>query len=978
MTHVHTSDIFHHLQTIRQQIQGELYNDETTCLLYSTDASAYQEMPMAVVRPACVDDIQVVVKYAWEHRLPLIPRAAGTSLAGQVVGNGIVVDISRHLNKIISVNKEECWVDVEPGVVLDELNLHLKPHGLFFGPETSTSNRCNLGGMVGNNSCGSHSLVYGSTRDHLLEVSGFLSNGNEVTFKALTHDELSAKCSLQSLEGDIYRQMMDLLGDDINRQTVKNEFPHPDIKRRNMGYAIDLMMNNQPFNPNGLPFNLCRLIAGSEGTLMFVTRIRLHLVPLPPANTGLLCVHLTELTQAWQANLTALKYKPVAIELMDKKVLDLTRGNIVQRKNRFFVQGDPQALLLVEFAEEDAAMIQTKAQQLMADLKQQGMGYAFPLLFGNDIKKVWNLRKSGLGVLSNMPGNDLPVPVIEDTAVRVEDLADYMTDIAAMLTRYNNDCIYYAHIGTGELHLRPVLNMKTPEGLRLFRAIATDTARIVKKYRGSLSGEHGDGRLRGEFIPLMVGQHNYQLFKTVKQSFDPRGILNPGKIVDTPTMDHFLRYKPHAEPPFKPQFRWEQTGGMVQGAEKCTGSADCRKSSVIGGAMCPSFMATRNERDTTRARANMLREYLTCNKSNNHHLLDQVKEILDLCLMCKACKAECPSNIDVTKLKAEFLNHYRQQRGATLRDYLFAHQPVLFRRLLPFRKLYNSMAGSRLLRRMINRCLCLSPNLTLPLMASTTMTEWHQHRQSKASGPKVYLLADEFINLSDAETGIITIRLLEALGYCVIIPHIENSGRTYLSKGYLSKARKLANDNVARMDALLSADVPLVGIEPSSVLTFRDEYPELVDESLRGAANRVAANSLTIEEFLWREMEAGRITQQQFTAKAQQIVSHAHCHQKTLSDSDITSKILSFPANYKATEIKSGCCGMAGAFGYEAEHAALAREVGELKLFPAIRQADNDTVVAASGFSCRHHIAQNTGCKAVHPVVVLWEALADR
>jgi len=967
-----------HLRAIQQLIKGDVFSDETTRLLYSTDASAYQEMPMAVVLPLEVSDIEQVVKYAWEHQLPLIPRAAGTSLAGQVVGNGIVVDISKHLNRILQVNVQEGWVDVEPGVVLDELNLYLKPYGLFFGPETSTSNRCNLGGMVGNNSCGSHSLVYGSTRDHLLEVNGFLSNGDAVTFKALTSSELEEKRQLQTLEGDIYRQLMTLLGDDVNRAEVEREFPHPDIKRRNTGYAIDLMMKHQPFTPEGELFNMCRLIAGSEGTLMFVTRIRLNVVPLPPANTGLLCVHLTELTQAWQANLIALKQKPVAIELMDKKVLDLTKGNIVQRKNRFFIEGDPQALLLVEFAEESADAILQKSAQLQSDLKAAGMGYAFPLLFDNDIKKVWNLRKAGLGVLSNMPGDDLPVPVIEDTAVRVDDLAHYMTDIAAMLNKYGRDCIYYAHIGTGELHLRPVLNMKTDEGVRLFRAIATDTAHIVKKYRGSLSGEHGDGRLRGEFIPLMVGEHNYQLLREVKKAFDPRFILNPGKIVDTPPMDQFLRYKKESVSPMSPTFRWEQAGGLVQGADKCTGSADCRKSSLIGGVMCPSFMATRNERDSTRARANLLREYMTGNKGLESPMIEQVMEVLDLCLMCKACKAECPSNIDVAKLKAEFLNHYRQKKGSTLRDHLFAHQPVIFRKLLGVRSIYNMIVSSTFGGSWMKQLLHITPDLQMPRINAVTIEEWRRnHSQVSTSTQRVYLMADEFNNYSDSSVGIAAIRLLEALGYEVVIPKVSNSGRTYLSKGYLDKARKLAHQNIAQLKDIITAETPFIGLEPSSILTFRDEYPELVDSAFRIDANNVAAFTFTIEEFLWREMEAGRIAREAFTMEAKQVLYHGHCYQKTLSDCNITRKILEFPAHYKAEEVKSGCCGMAGAFGYEKEHAALSRQIGEMKLFPAVRQAAAQTVIAASGFSCRHHIVQNTGRGCVHPVVILWEALAE-
>jgi FAD/FMN-containing dehydrogenase len=444
-----------HLDKLKQLIKGDVLSDYKSRNIYSTDASAYQELPQAVLIPRDERDVELIVGYAHQHKLPIIPRAAGTSLAGQVVGNGLVVDVSKHLNRILKLNIEERWVEVEPGVVLDELNLYLKPHNLFFGPETSTSNRCNIGGMVGNNSCGSRSLVYGSTRDHLLAVEGFLSNGQRVCFGELDVQAFMLKLKSESLEGDIYRKFNELLGDPKARHFIKNEFPHEDIKRRNTGYAVDLLVDMKPWG-SGKNFNMCSLIAGSEGTLMFITKIRLALKPLPPPNYGLLCVHFLSLADAFNANLLALKFKPTAVELMDKTILDLTRENITQRKNRFFVDGDPEALLLVELNDASIEAVSERAGKLVNCLKENGLGYAYPLLFNSDIAKVWALRKAGLGVLSNMPGNDLPVPVIEDTAVRVDDLNLYLSDIGKMLLNNGKSCVYYGHIGSGELHLRPV------------------------------------------------------------------------------------------------------------------------------------------------------------------------------------------------------------------------------------------------------------------------------------------------------------------------------------------------------------------------------------------------------------------------------------------------------------------------------------------------------------------------------------------
>lgn len=966
----------HPIERLAHLIEGEVLVDTVTRRIFSTDASAYQEVPLAVVFPKHEADIEALVRFADKHRLPLIPRGAGTSLAGQVVGSGIVVDVSRYLNRILRVDADQRWVEVEPGVVLEELNMHLQPYGLFFGPETSTSNRCTIGGMVGNNSCGSRSLVYGSTRDHLLRVEGFLADGSKVSFGDVDPTEYQKRLGDDSPEGRVYQALHHILSVRANREEIEREFPHPEIKRRNTGYAIDLLAKSEMYGQGSEPFNICKLVAGSEGTLMFVTRIRLNLLPLPPQHYGLLCAHFQTLHEALAANLVALEHTPTAVELMDKTVLDLTKGNIVQRRNRFFIEGDPRALLLVEFNAASGQEIDQVVQTLSERLRSSGLGYAFPLLKVADINKVWALRKAGLGVLSNMPGDDLPVPVIEDTAVRPADLADYLSDIGQMLDRHGKSCVYYGHVGTGELHLRPVLNMKRPGDVALFRTIAEETAVIVKKYRGSLSGEHGDGRLRGEFIPKMVGQKNYRFLKEIKRAFDPKGILNPGKITDAPPMDTHMRYSDGINKQAVAAFRWPQTGGLVQGADKCNGSADCRKSQLIGGSMCPSFMATRNEEDTTRARANMLRLYLSDGMGQGTQALEDVKRVLDLCLMCKACKAECPSNIDLAKLKMEFLNHYRLTHGLGLRDKLFAYQPRIMALASHFPKLTNAVLRADWFRALMAATVKTHRQAIFPKVAEKTLRKlavesdhWGQ------SDKRLWLFVDEFTNLHEPELGIAAIRLFERLGYAVRLAPNVNSGRTYLSKGVLDKAKKLAEQNVSALAPIISPNEPLVGIEPSAILGFRDEYPDLVSESLSVEAHRLSESVFTVEEFLWREIEKGAVTRNQFTNRRRTVWFHVHCAQKALSDSAITQKLLSFPENYTAQEIKSGCCGMAGSFGYEAEHAELAVKIGEMALFPAVRGCASSTVVAASGTSCRQHIGQHTHRVAEHPVMVLFDAL---
>ncbi|HKG68717.1 MAG TPA: FAD-linked oxidase C-terminal domain-containing protein, partial [Segetibacter sp.] len=643
------------LRQLARELEGELYDDKRMRILYATDASAYREMPLAVAMPRTVEDIKKLIAFARAEKTSLIPRTAGTSLAGQVVGNGIVVDVSKNFTQILELNTTENWVRVQPGVIRDELNLFLKPYGLFFGPETSTANRAMIGGMVGNNSCGSNSIVYRSTREHLLEVKALLSDGSEAEFKTLNIEDFHAKCEGDTLETNIYKTTRRLLSNYENQVEIRKEFPKKSVERRNTGYAVDVLLETAPFTAGSEDFNFCKLIAGSEGTLAFITEIKLNVEPLPPKEAGLLCVHFNTIDEALRANLIALKYNPGASELIDHYILECTKDNIEQIQNRFFVKGDPGAILVIEYARTSRDEVIEIARQVESEMRAAGLGFHFPLLFGADTKKIWTLRKAGLGLLSNLPGDEKAVPVIEDTAVDVRDLPAYISDFNEILEKYNLHSVHYAHAGSGEIHLRPIINLKTEEGNRLFRTIAEEIATLVKKYNGSLSGEHGDGRLRGEFIEQMVGKKNYQLLKEIKLSWDPYNIFNPNKIVDTPSMNTMLRYSPGQKTPaFKTVFRFHDQD-VLQHAEQCNGSGDCRKTELSGGTMCPSFMVTRSERDTTRARANILREFLTNSDKLNRFDHEEIKDVMDLCISCKGCKSECPSNVDMAKLKAEFL-----------------------------------------------------------------------------------------------------------------------------------------------------------------------------------------------------------------------------------------------------------------------------------------------------------------------------------
>lgn len=964
---------------LTESLKGDFYPDMVSRLLYATDASNYRELPLAVCRPSGEADIKKLIRFATENNLSVIPRAAGTSLAGQVVGPGIVMDISRYMNEIVELNLEEKWVRVQPGVVLDELNQFLMPHGLFFGPETSTSNRCMMGGMVGNNSCGAHSLIYGSTREHTLEIRAVLSDGSTAIYRDMTSEEFTMKCKGDSLENKLYRYFYETLSKPDIQKEIRDEFPDPEVTRRNTGYALDLLLNSEPFTKGGGEFNFCRLLAGSEGTLAVITEIKLNLVPLPPAEKAVVCVHFKTKKEALSATLAALEFNPGAVEMMDHIILELTKSNIEQKKNRVFIEGDPAAILIIEFARESKEEILELASEMEARMRAMGYGYHYPVLFGNDIPKVWNLRKAGLGVLAGMKGDAKSVTLIEDTSVTVRVLPEYIGEVQAVLDNYGKEVVYHAHVGSGELHMRPVLNLKEPDDVELFYKIGRDVAHLVKKYKGSLSGEHGDGRLRGEFIPIVLGEKNYQLLREVKKMWDPANVFNPGKIVDTPRMNTSLRYVPGAPvKDIETIFDFSSWGGIVRFTEQCNGSGDCRKSELIGGTMCPSYMATRDENTTTRGRANLLREYLTNSSKSNPFDHKELYDILDLCLSCKGCKSECPSNVDMAKLKAEFLQHYHDANGVPLRARMVAHITSLNRLGAIFPGMFNAFVENRVLSGIIKKLTGFAAQRSIPSLYKTTLRSWagkNLPSLNNQTGEKVLLFVDEFSQYNDTTIGIKAIQLLTRLGYRVEIVNHEVSGRTFISKGFLRKARETAQKNIVIFDKALENGTALLGIEPSAILTFRDEYPDLAGEKLQVASNRVASSALMIDEFIDREVTSGKISPAQFTSEFKEILLHGHCQQKAVASTAPMIRMLSLPANYKVREIKSGCCGMAGSFGYEKEHYDLSMKVGELVLFPEVRTASNDTLIAAPGTSCRHHILDGTGKKAVHPVEVLYDAL---
>ena len=987
----------------------KILTDSLHRLVYSTDASTYREVPQGVAYPETVDDVVALIKEAHNRNTHLIPRAAGTSIAGQVVGKGIVVDI-KGWNKILEVNQEEKWASVQPGVVRDELNIALKSYGLHFSPETSTSNRCCIGGMFGNNSCGTHSLIYGSTRHHVIACKGVLSDGTGFDTERLTESDYRESIPLLD---SILKQLEGWADDTATRALIEENYPDKTLQRRSCGYAIDEAIEIVKENP-GLA--LCKLLAGSEGTFAFITEIKVSLDPLPPKEKMVVCAHCNTLEGSFLANLIALKHKPAAVELMDGKILELSFQNLEQKRNAFFVDGMPAALLIAEFWGNTREEIDEQAKAFEEEAKASGLVYTNTRVYGSDVAKVWDLRKAGLGVLSVMKGDAKPVGVIEDTAVAPERLPAYMKDFGEMLERLHTSCVYYGHISTGELHLRPILNLKTEEGKKLFREIAEETAKLVRKHKGSLSGEHGDGRLRGEFIPLMYGEEVYQLMREVKHCWDSDGVFNMNKIVDTPPMDESLRFDIGQKYKVEEEllsnntyYNWRaafdeckvegasgvrsQAHALMCSIEQCNGAGACLKSHLIGGTMCPAHMVSQDETKSTRTRANVLREILTrgfeseafADVKAGKSLFDipELSEVLDTCLACKGCLSECPSNVDMTKLRSEILQQKYDRHGTPFRSWMVAHMAKMEEFGAMVRPFYNFFATFKPSAWVIKKIVRFSTDRQIPKLSHYSMRKLVkiEQEQFRIERPikKIFLFADEFTNHQEAELGLTFAKLLMKLGYKVEIPQHVESGRAAFSKGCLKLAKKYAIKNVELLADKVSDSHPLIGIEPSCILSFRDEYPDIVPAELRETAKKLAKNCLLFDEFIMGEVQAGRISSESFKELSAEIYLHGHCHQKSLIGVGKCAEVLRLIPGVKVNVIPSGCCGMAGSFGYEKEHYETSKAIGEMVLFPTVRKAtvdkEKNVIVAAPGTSCRQQILDGTGVKAFHPIEILYNNL---
>lgn len=948
---------------LQHNIKGEVRFDEVSRMLYRTDASIHEIEPLGLVVPRDAEDVVRAVQIAARHGVPILPRGGGTSLAGQAVGQAIHLDLSKYMNHILEFNPEEKWVRVQPGVVLDELNAFLKPHGLMFGPDVATSSRANMGGMIGNNSSGAHSLLYGKTIDHVAELEVVLADGTVTTCGPVDEEVFAQKAAQQDLEGEIYRTVRRIV--DENGALIDSRFPR--IMRRVAGYNLDAFVRD------GGSFDLSKLVVGSEGTLCVVLEARLRLVDLPVKKVLVAC-HFGDLIEAMEANLVVLETGPSSVELTDKILLDQTRGSIEHAPTRSFLQGDPEALLFVEYYGDSDDELELKMDLLEDRLRDHGLGYAFVRAWEPTAQKnMWELRKAGLGLLMNMKGDAKPIPGLEDTAVPVDKLPEYVRQVQALMGEYGLKTEFYGHASVGVLHIRPVLDLKTPQGIKTLRVLEERMSDIVKAFGGTMSAEHGDGLARSEWIPKMFGEEMVRLFEQVKDTFDPQNIMNPGKIVRAGRMDENLRYGPHYRTPeVETFFLFEKEGGFQRAVEMCSGVGHCRKQQV--GTMCPSYMATLEEEHSTRGRANALRAALAGNLDDKGLTSEKLFEVMDLCLECKACKGECPSSVDMAKLKYEFLAHYYEEHGYPLRSYLFGRIDLLSRLGSAYAPLSNWIAGSGLMRWFLDRFIGIDRRRQLPRFTRNRFSKWFGSRGYERKGTRgpVVLFHDTYTEYSDPQIGMAATIILENAGFEVVLAQDKVCcGRPLISKGFLRQARENARHNIEVLAPFAEKGWPIVGLEPSCLLTLRDDYLDLVDDERTRA---IAAHAFMLEEFLADLGREGELDLE-FTDTVKRILVHGHCQQKALLGTGATLEVLNMPPNFQAMEIDSGCCGLAGSFGYEKEHYDISMRIGEERLFAAIETADPEVEIVAVGTSCRHQIADGTSRRARHWVEVLVEAL---
>ena len=946
-------------QELRDCIKGEVYFDDVTLGLYATDASMYQIRPMVVVLPFDETDVKSAVEVVAKYGVNILPRGSATSLNGQCVNSGMIIDFTKYMNKIIEINAEKCWARVQPGVILDELNTALAKYGLLFAPDPATGNRATIGGMIGNNASGTRSIVYGITRQHVLETKVLLADGTEMELKGLSRDEYNECAKENNRLGQIFNGFKNIIK--ANHDEIEKRFPK--VMRRVQGYNLDSFVGTDNWN-------MAELIVGSEGTLGIVLEAKLHLEPLPKAK-ALCAVHFAELSQAIGTVEPILKHNPSAIEILDFDLIDMAREDFNAVKPNGLIQGQPQGILLVEFFGENSEQAREKTEKLVSELQGEKHGYAWPIITEPaEQAKIWTIRKNGLGLLLNLKGDRKPQAFIEDTCVPTKFLPEYIDQILKFCKSIDVPIVMYAHASVGTIHLRPRLNLKAQEDIEHMKAISDFVFGLIVKYGGSWSGEHGDGRARSPKLESFFGTKLYNAMRQVKLLFDPDNLMNPGIIIDPNPMDQDLRYGTNYKTnTFSTEYHYRDSGSFAEAVETCSGVGVCRQN--LEGTMCPSYRATGDEEASTRGRANALRLAMTGQLGPDAMTSKRMFEVMDLCLACKSCKSECPSNVDLTRLKSEFLQKYHDAHGVGLRERMIANSPLMarmfsgwmapivnfFQRSRPFRKILEITAG-------------FDSRRVPPEYSSKPLNKWFVNRQKpvKKLTKKIVLFDDTYMKYHQTNVGISAVELLESCGYEVVLANAGCCQRPKISHGFLRDAKVNGEKTLRNLDKFIQQGLKIVVCEPGCASALTDDLPDLIEDEQLGI--RIKENVTMIDEFLVAEIKRGHLDCE-FISPFENILIHGHCHQKSLFGTTAMKEILDRVPGISVSEISSGCCGMAGSFGYEKEHYDMSLQIGEETLFPAVRNRKNGTAVVACGFSCRHQIADGTGVTALHWVETL-------
>ena len=946
-------------------VSGEVRFDDISRQMYSTDASLYRIEPVGVVIPRDAADVQAVLEIAGKNGVSVLPRGGGTGLSGQTVNHSVVLDFSKYMHNVIEINKEEQWVKTQPGVTIDELNRQLKPSGLFFTPDPSTSSRANVGGAMGNNSCGTHSIIYGKTVDHVLEMDVTLSDGTQTNFGMRDAAALTGLLRKEGIEGDIYRGVTEISANAAS--LVETKFPK--VLRRVGGYNIDRTQD-----PSAL--NLTQVMVGSEGTLAAVTAAKLNLVKIPKHKVfGV--VHFNSLIESMEATVAILEESPAAIEHVGQLIIEQSRRSLGFSRATGFLQGEPTDVLVVEFSGDDEAETRSRLDNMVEKLDRLKLGYATTKLYNAaEQAQVADFRRAGLGLLMNVDGPAKPLAFVEDTAVSPEKLPAYVARFDEIVKSHGTEAGYYGHASVGCLHIRPLINIKTRDGMEKMEAIATDIADLVQEFDGAYSGEHGDGIVRGFFTEKLFGKELTDAFRDIKNVFDPTGIMNPGKIFDTPDIKENLRFgDTYRAPEITTRLDFKKEGGFVAAVEMCNGVGACRK--LHAGAMCPSYMATREEQHTTRGRANTLRGVLSGSLPHEGLGSKNILNVLDLCLECKSCKAECPSNVDMAKIKYEFLNQYYKTNKVPLRSKLVADIHRMSSLSAPVAPIANMVNRSAPVRFLLEKAVGFDRTRPAPKVVRNTFQKWFSNHNSQAASPrgKIVLFHDTFMNFNHPSIGISATRVLEALGYeVVVLKDRKCCGRPMISKGLLDQAGDNARHNVGLLHPYVEQGVKIVGCEASCVSAMTDDWPDLLNNDEKAKA--VADSVVTIEDLIV-ETNGDDGQQIKWSDAKKEVNFFGHCHQRALTGTSNSVKALNIPSGFEASEISAGCCGMAGSFGYEKGHVDIATAAGEDRLFPAIRESGSNVEIATSGVSCREQIGFNTPRESRHVVEILADALFD-